>query len=94
MILKKIGVLSLAKIYSSLMAFMGFIIGLFFGLMNLFLPFSGPGLMPYSSLGLLAIIFFPIFYGALGFVAGAFTAGIFNFITKYVGGLELEFEKK
>ena len=94
MILKKIGVLSLAKIYSCLMAIMGLIIGLFFGLMNLFLPASEFGIMPYSLLGLWAIIFFPIFYGIMGFIAGFFMAWIFNLITKYVGGLELEFEKK
>lgn len=92
MILKKIGVLSLAKIYGALMAIMGFIIGLFFGLINY--TIGGAELNPYGFIGAWAIIFFPILYGVMGFAAGAFTAGVFNLITKYVGGLELEFDKK
>lgn len=94
MILKKVGVLSLAKIYGSLMAIMGLIIGLFFSLLNLLIPAPELNLMPYSLLGLWSIIFFPILYGLMGFVAGSVTAWIFNFIVKYTGGLELEFDKK
>ena len=40
-----------------------------------------------------AIIFLPIFYGILGFVAGGTTAWIYNLVAKYIGGLELDFDK-
>ncbi len=93
MILKKIGVLSLAKIYGSLMAFMGFIVGLFVSFFSFLIP-APQGTVPLMSLGLASIILLPIFYGVLGFLAGGFTAWIYNLVAKHMGGLELEFDKK
>ena len=93
MILKKIGVLSLAKVYSALMTLMGLIFGLFFTLINFSLPTLSEVPGPYNLIGVWAIIFLPIFYGILGFVAGGTTAWIYNLVAKYIGGLELDFDK-
>ncbi|MEK6937362.1 MAG: hypothetical protein AABW58_04805 [Nanoarchaeota archaeon] len=94
MILKKIGVMSLAKVYGSLMAVTGFLLGLFLALFSILIPnVSGTGSF-YGPMGVWAVIWLPIFYGLLGFVAGAFSAGVYNLIAKRVGGLELDFDKK
>jgi Ca2+/Na+ antiporter len=95
--LKKIGVLSLAKIYGSMMAVMGLIIGILMAIFYMTIPnLSGiPGsMMSYGLFGLWSIIFLPLFYGVLGFSVGAFTAWVYNLAAKHLGGLELELDKK
>ena len=94
--IKKIGVLSLGKISGVLYAFMGLIIGAFMTLFALILPaFSSstaPGMVG-ALFGIGAIILLPIFYGLLGFIGGLITAALFNLVTSWVGGLEVETEK-
>jgi hypothetical protein len=46
-----------------------------------------------AGLGFLAIIVFPIMYGAIGFVAGAIGALIYNLVARWVGGIEIEFQQ-
>jgi len=41
--------------------------------------------------GLMAIILIPIFYGVLGFIAGAITALLYNLVAGWTGGIEMEF---
>jgi len=94
MILKKINALSLAKIYGAIMAFTGLIFGVLLAIINLSLPQTAQPMMFYSSFGLLSVIFLPIFYGIIGFIAGLVTGIIYNLVSKYVGGLELDLEKK
>jgi hypothetical protein len=38
------------------------------------------------------VIAVPIFYGAVGFVAGALSAALYNWISSFVGGIQLEME--
>ncbi len=94
----KIGVLSFAKIYTVIMAILGFFLGLFFALINIFLSslndLNSPELAIYTTFGLWGIIFFPIIYGIIGFIAGLVSALIYNLSAKFVGGIELEFDKK
>jgi hypothetical protein len=94
MILKQINALSLAKIYGALMAFTGLIFGVFLAIINLSLPQATQQMMFYSFFGFWGIIILPIFYGIMGFIAGLLTAGVYNLVSKYVGGLEVELEKK
>lgn len=90
--LKKINVISLAKIYGVLTSIMGLILGLFITILNLTLPLP-TGTIGYSWVGMGAVIFFPIFYGIIGFVAGAMSAWLYNLVSKYIGALELDLEK-
>jgi hypothetical protein len=39
-----------------------------------------------------AVIFLPIFYGLLGFVMAAIGAALYNLISQFVGGLELDLQ--
>lgn len=95
MIIRRIGVLSAAKMFGIL----GLVIGLFMGVMMFLITSmggmaamaqeqSGAGLM--AGMGLLAIIVMPLMYGAFMFIAGAFQAFIYNFAAKFVGGIEID----
>jgi hypothetical protein len=42
--------------------------------------------------GVGAVIAFPVCYGVVGFVGGALSAALYNWISSFVGGLQLEVE--
>ena len=68
----------------------GLIIGLFIAIVTAFtgfIPVAGP-LMVFAG-GLIAVIV-PLVYGLIGFVIGGVIALLYNFIVKYVGGVEVE----
>ncbi|MBN2052017.1 hypothetical protein JW756_00770 [Candidatus Woesearchaeota archaeon] len=103
-VLKKVGIMSVAKLYTVLMAFFGliggFIMGLFTALMLLVAgPAAGVGGLG-AGMGAIAIIVLPIIYGILGFIIygvlgfifGAIGAWLYNVVAGWVGGVELEFE--
>lgn len=97
MIIRRVGVLSLAKISGVLYAVFGFIIGIFFSLAGLitssFASSMGRDSGMFGALfGVGAIILLPIFYGVLGFVTSAIAAWLYNLIAGWVGGLEIELE--
>lgn len=81
--LKKIDVLSLAKISSIIFAVMGFILAV----LN-FLLFSF--MMPQQSLSLWEIPLAIVIYGVIGFIFGALFAFIYNFAAPRIGGVEVE----
>jgi hypothetical protein len=102
MILKRIGVLSGAKVFGAVYAGMGLVIGCIF---SLFAMLQGAILGATSDLGGMggafgmlfgvgAIILFPIFYGLMGFLGGALGAFIYNLVSGFVGGLELTMAEK
>ena len=94
MVVRGIGVLSLAKILGALYAVFGLIAGFFFTAVSLaglaFADKSGMEGLLAGLFGIGAVIILPIFYGAIGFVAGLITAGLFNLVAPIVGGLELQ----
>jgi hypothetical protein len=100
MIVKSVGLFSLAKIMGIIYAFFGFIAGLFFSFFALIGAFLGANFAdsPEPLVGLIfgvgSVVFFPILYGVLGFIGGIVIAGIYNLTAKWVGGLEVELEKK
>jgi hypothetical protein len=98
---KRVGVFSLAKIYSVTMAAFGVIIGVIYGL--IFMVVGGAmmagggrnsGTAGASSLvvGLIMMVAIPIFYGVIGFIAGLIGGAIYNVASGFVGGIELELE--
>ena len=97
MILKKINVWSMAKVYGILMGIMGLILELFSGIFSLVfsqIPYQDGINPPFAALGPASIIVFPIVYAVMGVIVGAITALIYNLAAKLVGGIELEFDKK
>lgn len=93
---KKIGVLSVAKIYGAIGAVIGLIIGFFIALFSILLgAFAGKmtGMsIAFAGLGVFAIIAVPIFYGLILFIAGAVGAWIYNIFAGWVGPVEIELE--
>lgn len=95
--LKRIGVLSMAKIMGIWYAMLGLIGGAIFSLMAVIGvtagSLSGAGGEEAAGgiiFGIGAIICFPIMYGLMGFVVGALTAFVYNFAAQMIGGIELE----
>jgi hypothetical protein len=98
---KRVGVLSYAKITAVTMTVFGLIIGVIYGL--IFMVLGGAimasggrdtGAAGASTLviGLVMMIAFPIIYGIIGFVAGAIGGVVYNVASGFVGGIELELE--
>jgi hypothetical protein len=95
MIVKRVGVLSIAKIEALILAVFGLIIGVFYGMIMALLSAAMPTRSDSTvvgGIGIIAVFIFPIVYGILGFIAGAIGALIYNFAAGFMGGVELELE--
>jgi len=76
---------------------MGLLVGLMFSFFGLVIGSLGsnadiPTGLFGAMFGVGAIIFFPVFYGVLGFITGALMAWLYNLTAQFVGGFELDFE--
>jgi len=90
--LKKINVLSSAKISGVIGVIIGLILGIITALIR---AIAGPvfdGARAGLGLEFLYIIIFPVIYGIGGFIFGVLNALIYNIIAKWIGGIELEFK--
>lgn len=95
--IKKIDPSSLAKVMGVLYALLGVIIGLCFAafgsLLNS-LPMAEEDEAARSVLsnvfGVGSIIFFPIFYGIIGLIAGVITGFLYNLVAGWIGGVRIE----
>src|SRR5437764_398656 len=74
-------------------AAMGIIFMPFFLLAGLVGAFANTETERVSSLVFVVFaIFFPVFYGGLGFLMGALSAWAYNLVSKWTGGIELELQ--
>lgn len=100
MVLRSVGVWSVAKVSAALYA----CIGLFAGALFAGISLVGVGLaaanqeeaMPAwfgAVFGVGAIVFLPILYGVMGLVFGAIFAGLYNVLARMVGGVVLDLEQ-
>ena len=99
--IRKLGILSVAKIYAVMMLVMSLIISIPYGLM---IMVFGVALMGQGGdagmiggggsivIGLLVMIGIPIFYSIMGFIGGAIGALLYNLFAGMVGGIEIEVE--
>jgi hypothetical protein len=101
MVLKKIGVISLARIVAIIYAFLGFVIGIFVAFVVSIGSIAGSrfselsnGFSPLIGLvfGIGSIVIFPIIYGLLGFLMGLIASALYNWIVGFTGGIEFEME--
>ena len=97
MIIRKIGILSLAKFMGGIYGVIGLIIGAFISLLALAGAAIGgtqanePGAAVVGALmGVGAVIILPILYGVMGFVGGLLAAFLYNLFAGVFGGIELE----
>ncbi len=99
--IRKLGILSVAKMYALIMLVVSLIISIPYGL---FIMFFGAAIMSAGGrgglaagggsivIGLLFMIGIPILYGAIGFVFGAIGALMYNLFAGMIGGIEIEVE--
>ncbi len=89
-VVKKIGVLSFAKIEAVLMAIVGLVYGIIFAV------FGSSALTEAGAVGagygILGIIILPVTYALMGFALGAAGAFLYNLVAKHIGGIEIELE--
>ncbi len=88
MIIKRIEPIPVAKLAGTVYAVLGFIAGIFLSLFSL----MGGGAAAGAIFGIGAVIFLPLLYGILGFVATLIGAWIYNAAAKRVGGIEIQTE--
>ena len=94
-IVRRIGVLSLAKMMGALDALIGLIIG---ACVSLFAVLGAALMHSYGSsdgqfkmlFGVGSIILFPILYGVIGFITGLIGGALYNLLAAIVGGIEIE----
>ena len=93
MVIKRVAVLKLAIFQAALMAAFGLIIALFFMAFGALISgFGGHTAGIAGMMGIAALIFLPIMYGIVGFIAGAIGAALYNLVAGIVGGIEIEVE--
>jgi len=89
-VIKKIGILSFAKIYSLLLS----LVGLFEGTLLTITQATNPEALAQSQIlsqiGYAGIIVFPIVYALLGFFLGIILAWFYNLFSGWVGGVEFD----
>ena len=92
MIVKRLGVASVAKMYGAISGAFGLVIGCMFALASVVgAGFSDTpdGAIFGPIFGVGAIVILPIIYGVMGLVAGAIGALLYNVFAGMVGGVEL-----
>ena len=100
--IKKLGVLSVAKMYAAIMLVISLLISIPYGLIIIVYSLIGGGVVGGNAgfavggggivLGIVVMIGLPIMYSALGFVGGAIGAALYNLFSNFVGGIEIEVE--
>jgi hypothetical protein len=89
--IKSVGVLSAAKIMGAVYGVLGLIFLPIFLVAGILGSFSGGRAAAFGAMGALILaVLFPIFYGAVGFVAGAIGALLYNLFARWIGGVEVE----
>ena len=95
-VLKKVGVLSMAKLEAILMAIFGLVYGIFFaavGTIASYVAGSTAVAGLFAGFGILSIVIFPVLFAIFGFISGAIGAFLYNLIAGWIGGIEMEFDK-
>jgi hypothetical protein len=92
--IQRIQPISAMRIFGIVHAGLGLVIavpfGLVFALMGAVAPDPNMPRWLGFVFGPLFVIFIPIFYGCIGAVMGGFGAVLYNFATRFVGGIEFE----
>ena len=84
-VLRRIGVLSVAKVTAVIFAIVGLVVAVPFGLVVMARGAA-------AELSLLWLVGLPILYAAGGFVGGALYAWLYNVVAGWIGGIELDLE--
>tara|TARA_Y100000310_G_scaffold237229_1_gene240495 strand:- start:3603 stop:3911 length:309 start_codon:yes stop_codon:yes gene_type:complete len=90
--IKKLGVLSVAKISALLGIFFGLILGVILAVVSKFAGGALPELTGVAfSWG--SLFFLPVFYGVTYFIGGLVMAALYNLCSGWVGGIKVDLSK-
>ena len=97
--IKKLGILSVAKMYAAIMFVISLLISIPYGLFIIIFALTGASSIGGQGglalggggvvFGLLFMIGLPIFYGMIGFIGGALGALLYNIFAGFFGGIEI-----
>lgn len=93
--LKRINVMSVAKVNGVIGVLFGLIAGIFIniipaGMMSQMGEMDAVKVLSATGTGVMGFIVLPIFYGISGFVVGALFAFLYNLVARWIGGVRLE----
>jgi hypothetical protein len=95
--IRRVGVLSVGKVMGLVYAFLGLIGGAMVALFSTLGGAFGAAMseetgsaMFGAMFGVGAIIIFPLLYGCFGFIGGLIGGAVYNLVSGFVGGIELE----
>jgi|RhiMethySRZTD1v2_1073278.scaffolds.fasta_scaffold877885_2 hypothetical protein len=97
MVLRSVGVLSVGKISGAIGVFIGLIFGFFFAMLSaagVALKQGNGAPIPAMFAGIGVLIIAPLFYGIFMFIMGIIYAAIYNLLAGFVGGIEMDFERR
>ena len=92
-VVKRVGILSLARIMAFFPAVVGLIVGIIVALIAIVIGSLAGLPLWIRGIGILAVIVFPIIGAIIGFIHGAIVAFLYNIAADFVGGIELEFQQ-
>jgi len=94
MVIKRVGVVSVGKMYGVMCASIGLLAGLLIAavgsLGSSFASAEGSSMLPFAGFGIAAVIALPIIYGIMGFIGGLIGGALYNLFAGMVGGIEIE----
>lgn len=88
--IKKIDLMSLAKILALIYAIIGFLAAILAVVAMYLDPLIATSIMPISTFGPIIIVLVPIIYAIVGFIIGAIIAILYNIIASKIGGIKIE----
>ena len=95
-VLRRIGIVSLGKVYMVLGAILGLFEGVIFAAVGTLISSLGVGGTAgfAAGFGVLSIVILPIFFAIGGFIVGAIFALLYNLVAGWVGGIQFEVGEK
>lgn len=94
MVIKRVGVVSVGKLYGAILASIGLLAGLLVAAVGSLgsglASASGTSVLPFAGFGIAAVIVLPIVYGIIGFISGLVGGALYNLFAGLVGGIEIE----
>jgi hypothetical protein len=90
MVINRVGPLSCAKVVGLLYAILGLVFGAIVSLVSALGGFVARADTGAPLFGIAAVVFFPVAYGAAGFLMALIMAWLYNGLAGLVGGVEID----
>ncbi|MAG50087.1 hypothetical protein CL621_00410 [archaeon] len=91
---KRLNVLSVAKITALFGIFFGLVAGILFAIVSKLSVEAMPAELAAMPFGMQSIFILPIFYGITYFLGGIVGAAIYNLFAKWIGGIKIDLSKE